>query len=390
MNFRKIAFLTEYDARNINRWSGTAFYMSKSLREAGFDVEYLGPLAERGQLLIKTLNFVYSAISKKHYLPQVEPVRLKSFARQAEEKLKNSDADIVLSPNMWPIAYLKTNRPVILWADCTFASMLNFYPYYSNLCKRSLRFGNLAEQKCLHKCSITVFASQWAAESAIRDYNVPPERVYVVPYGANIECNRTQADIEKLIEKRDFPPCRLLFIGKIWTRKGGDVAIEVARELNENGVPTEIYLVGSLPQDKKKLPEFVKPIGFIDKATEDGRRQFNELFEKSHFLIVPSRAEAYGIVFCEASSYGLPSIATNVGGIPTVVRDYINGKTFPLSAPPREYARYIKSLMENFEQYKHLARSSFNEFLTRLNWKTAVEHVKELIDKKLCKNEKEY
>lgn len=389
MSFRKIAFLTEYDARNVNRWSGTAFYMSKSFQEAGFEVEYLGPLAERGQFLIKTLNFIYSNFSKRRYLPQVEPIRLKSFARQAEKKLKKSDADIVLSPNMWTLAYLKTAKPVVLWADCTFASMVNFYPYYSNLCKRSYRFGNLAEQQCLSKCALAIFASQWAAESAIRDYNIPPEHVCVVPYGANIECNRTQADIENLIEKRNFPPCRLLFIGKIWTRKGGDIAIAVTEELNKNGIPTEIYLVGSLPQNKEKLQKFVKPVGFIDKATDEGRRQLNDLFEKSHFLIVPSRAEAYGIVFCEASSYGLPSIATNVGGIPTVVRDYINGKTFPLSAPPQEYARYINSLMTNYEQYKHMARSSFNEFLTRLNWKTAVEQVKELINRKLNKHEKE-
>lgn len=389
MSFRKIAFLTEYDARNVNRWSGTAFYMSKSFQEAGFEVEYLGPLAERGQFLIKTLNFIYSNFSKRRYLPQVEPIRLKSFARQAEKKLKNSDADIVLSPNMWTLAYLKTDKPVVLWADCTFASMVNFYPYYSNLCKRSYRFGNLDEQQCLNKCALAIFASQWAAESAIRDYNIPPEHVCVVPYGANIECNRTQADIEKLIEKRNFPPCRLLFIGKIWTRKGGDIAIAVAEELNKNGIPTEIYLVGSLPQNKEKLPRYVKPVGFIDKATDEGRRQLNDLFERSHFLIVPSRAEAYGIVFCEASSYGLPSIATNVGGIPTVVRDYINGKTFPLSAPPQEYARYIKSLMGNYEQYKHMARSSFNQFLTRLNWKTAAKQVKELINRKLNKHEKE-
>lgn len=380
MKIKKIAFLTHYDARDVNRWSGTAYYMSKTLSEYGFEVEYLGPLAERGQFVIKVLTRLYSVFSKKQYLPDAEPVRLKSFAAQAKKKLKNSNADVVLAPNMWSVAYLNTDKPIVLWADCTFASMVNFYPYYSNLCKKSLHDGDRAERQCLQKVRFAIFASQWAADSAMLHYGVEPPRVKVVPYGANIECNRTIADIQKIIDSRKYPPCKLLFIGKIWSRKGGDVAIAVAEELNKNGVPTELYLVGSLPRNPDRQPDFIKPIGFIDKTTESGKQKLNHLFEQSHFLIVPSRAEAFGIVFCEASSYGLPSLATNVGGIPTVIRDYFNGKTFPLSAPPSEYARFIKTMMENYDQYKNLSISSFNEYLTRLNWKVAVERVKEILN----------
>jgi len=73
-------------------------------------------------------------------------------------------------------------------------------------------------------------------------------------------------------------------------------------------------------------PEFVNVIGFVDKASADGYAMLNKPLEESHFMILPTFAEAYGIVFCEASSFGLPSIALKRGGVP--VKDHVNGLLF--------------------------------------------------------------
>ncbi|HON06934.1 MAG TPA: glycosyltransferase family 4 protein [Verrucomicrobiota bacterium] len=380
MNNRKIAFLTDYDARNINRWSGTAYFMSTTLEKSGFDVEYIGPLKENFQCYIKLLDFYYRNFSNKKYLALTEPLRLKSFAKQAQRKLKKINPDIILSPNLWSIAYLKSEKPVVLWADCTFAAMVDFYPYYTNLCRKSLNDGNRAETLNLNNCRLAIFASDWAARSAIEKYGANPEKVKVVPYGANIICNRTRDDILKLIEGRPKRPCKLLFIGKIWSRKGGDIAVDTAIKLNQLGLETELTLVGSLPGDVKNLPDFVKPIGFIDKSKPEGKQLIERLFAEAHFLILPSRAEAYGIVFCEANSFAVPCISTNVGGIPTVIKDGVNGKTFPLNASADDYANYLLTIMNNYDNYKPLALSSFNEYKTRLNWDSAVAKVKSLIE----------
>jgi glycosyltransferase involved in cell wall biosynthesis len=353
--------------------------MSQSLAQRGFDVEYVGPLQERFQLYIRCLNYFYKHFTRRRYFPFASPMRLKSFAFQARRRLEGLNYDVVVAPNMWGIAYLRIEKPVVLWADCTFGSMVDFYPDYTNLCARSLREGHRAEFKALQGCSLAVFASEWAAESAIGYYNVPKEKVKVVPYGANIICSRRLEDIERMIESRLRCCCKLLFIGKVWQRKGGEIAVEVAKELNRRGLETELALVGSLPDNADKLPAFIKPLGFIDKSKQKGKEQLERLFSESHFLIVPSRAEAYGIVFCEASSYGVPSIATDVGGIPTVVKEGVNGKRFSLTASVEEYASYIYSIMNNYEEYKKLAISSFIEYETRLNWKVASERFGQLI-----------
>ncbi|PLZ14562.1 hypothetical protein CBP17_03010 [Fischerella thermalis WC114] len=194
-----------------------------------------------------------------------------------------------------------------------------------------------------------------------------------------MECNRTYEDINNIVESKNTRSCRLLFIGVDWLRKGGDTALHVAKELNKSGLKTELIVVGSEPPTSETFPNYVKFIGFINKYTTEGIKQINELFCTSHFLIVPSRAETYGHVFCEANSFGLPSIATNVGGIPTIIKDGVNGKTFSVNSRVGEYSTYIASLISNYSEYKRLARSSFHEYKSRLSWEVAAKTAKQLI-----------
>ena len=116
------------------------------------------------------------------------------------------------------------------------------------------------------------------------------------------------------------------------------------------------------------LPDFVINHGFISKANQEGKEKLNNLMSKCHFLLLPTKAEAYGLVFCEANSFGLPSIATNVGGIPTIIKDNINGMTFNLTDTEESYANYIATVFCNYKEYEELAISSYNEYKTRLNW----------------------
>ncbi len=171
--------------------------------------------------------------------------------------------------------------------------------------------------------------------------------------------------------------CRLLFLGVDWHRKGGDIALAVAELLNQKGIRTELDIVGCYPP--RELPAFARCHGFISKKTEEGRNRLSGLMAGSHFLILPSRAECYGIVFAEASSFGLPSLATRVGGIPTAIHDGKNGQTFPLDEGPVKYCDYIETLLSSPQGYRALARSSFNEYSTRLNWSSAGKKVRDLM-----------
>jgi glycosyltransferase involved in cell wall biosynthesis len=69
-----------------------------------------------------------------------------------------------------------------------------------------------------------------------------------------------------------------------------------------------------------------------------------------------------------------------VGGVPTVVRDGKNGKTFPLEARASAYADYIADLFARPTDYEALALSSFAEYESRLNWAVAGRSVAALLE----------
>ena len=235
------------------------------------------------------------------------------------------------------------------------------------------------EKLALEKCDLAIYSSDWAAKSAVDFYRADPNKVKVVPFGANIEHDFKYDDIKQAIESRPSNICKLLFLGVDWLRKGGNTAYLIAKQLNQSGLKTELTVVGCQPQIDEPIPQFVKPKGFIKKSTLEGKKRLNKLILESHFLILPSLADCTPIAFPEANSFGVPSISRNVGGISTIIKDNINGKLFELDSDIDEYCIYIQELFLDYEKYKQLAFSSFNEYKTRLNWSVAGKTMKNLL-----------
>ncbi|AFZ56435.1 glycosyltransferase family 4 protein [Anabaena cylindrica FACHB-243] len=383
----KIAYVAVDDFLNKSSWTkhlqgrcAAEYYIAKNLTDESTYIDYISPLSKKFSLLTRAKWSLYNYIFHKKYYRWAEPIVVKNYAHQIEKKLKLLDTNIVLCPeNIVPIAYLNCHQPLVLWTDATLSSLINFYRHMENLCDENIKNIYTMEAEALNRCQLIIYTSKWAAEDAMQTYDIPASKIKVVPYGANLECDRTWEDIRVIVGSREENKCKLLFMGIDWLRKGGNTAFQVAKELNEAGLKTELIVVGCQPEINEPLPEFVKVIGFVDKYKTEGTETINRLLAESHFLILPSRAEAFGHVFCEASSFGLPSLASNIGGIPTVVRDNFNGKTFSLNADISEYSDYIIRLMTNYSEYQQLAYSSFEQYQSRLNWQVSVQTAKQLM-----------
>jgi glycosyltransferase involved in cell wall biosynthesis len=381
----KISYLTNYDAQNVRSWSGSPYYMSQSLKQIASDFVYIGPLRVTlpSKLMLRARQVSHKLIEGKRYVQDADLNILKQFAHQANKQLKNSNSDIIFSPVSYTLPYLECKQPLFFWADSTFAGMIDYYPSYSDLCKTSIRNGLAMEQAALNKCRLAFFSSDWAAENAVKHYQIERAKVKVIPYGANISSRRTLEEVKNLIDDRPANYCKLLFLGVNWERKGGDIVLAVAKELNHLGLRTELTIVGCHPPIDVDVPEYVSCLGFISKATKDGQERINQLLAESHFLIVPSRAECYGVVFCEANSFGIPCLATKTGGITTIIREDLNGETFDLNEGFKEYSDYILNKFTHYSEYKELALSAFGEYKSRLNWEVGAQSVKKIIAESL-------
>lgn len=383
----KIAYLTEYDVLNRAAWPKTqpglceaGYFLSKHLVDEATTLDYIGPLQKKNSLVTKVKWNLYRHLFKKDYYRWAEPLVVKDYAKQVEKKLASTHSEVVLCPeNVVPIAHLNCKQPIILWADSTLSSLVNFYPYMSNLCQETIQNVQKMEAAALDRCHLVIYASDWAAQSAVDTYGIDPSKVKVIPWGANLECSRTESDIQAFLKAKLSSSCKLLFFGVDWFRKGGNIALEVAKQLNASGLETELTVVGCRPISSEPLPEFVKPLGYISKFTQAGREQISQLLSTAHFLILPSQAECYGHVFCEANSFGVPCLATDVGGIPTVIQNGLNGRTFSSRADPSEYCAYITHLITKYGEYEQLALSSFQQYQSRLNWAIASQQFKQLL-----------
>src|SRR5579883_397527 len=368
----RVALLSSFDARHIGSWSGCSSHLVEALAKVpDVSLEFIGPLAHFSSPTFAWKRLFYR-LAGKTYLTAVHPDVLKSYASEAAAKLAQSHADFVLGLDAAPIAYLETTKPILYFWDSTFLGNLD-YPFFNTLAAESIRHGHQMEQLALTRFLYAVFASGWAVQTALDGYSVDRNKLKVVPLGANLECDRAAEDVRRIIDARDPKKCRLLFLGVDWIRKGGEIAYAVAKELNARGLDTTLTIAGCRPTIRGAAPAYLKCLGFINKLDRDNRKLIESLLSDSHFLIVPSSAESFGTVFCEASSFGTPSLARRVGGVGSAVRDGVNGKLFSKSASISEYCDYIIGLFRDYSQYKALALSAFEEYRSRLNWERTSE-----------------
>jgi glycosyltransferase involved in cell wall biosynthesis len=376
----KIACVTYYDAMDPRSFGGRVYYSLQALRQNVAAMHFIGPLSHPWFVpMIYLKREYYRRIQGLNYNPRRDRRMVMNYGSQISRRLRDVDAEIIfspMSPNSQPIAYLKAKQPIVIWTDATFAGLIDFLPYLRRdfFCTETLRDGIEVERMALSRAALVIYYSEWAAQSAFRFYGLEPAKVRVIPPGPARDVTINFEEAKQSVRARPKDRCRLLFVGMDWARKGGATAIEVARRLNATGLATELVVVGSEPPDKP-LPEFVRALGYIDPASKDGRAELDQLYRTSHFMIVPTQADPLGLVFIEASAFALPSIATDVGGVPEVVRSGVNGATFPLSADPDKYCAYIEDMFSHYYRYEQLALSAFGEFQTRLNNQTAAASV---------------
>lgn len=250
--------------------------------------------------------------------------------------------------------------------------MIDYYSDFSH--PLSQREGNLLEQRAISKAKKLIYSSDWAAQSAIKDYGAPPEKVHIIPFGANLDWI---SPIPANRERKD-QRCNLLFIGKDWQRKGGDLVLAALEKLEELGIPAQLAIVGCQPPGK--LPgNKIRVIPYLNKNRDEDARLLEQLFFEADFFVLPTRADCSPIVMAEANAFGLPVISTYTGGLPTIIRDGVNGYLLPLTATGEDFAKVISTVFRDEKKYLELRATSRQEYENRLNWNVWTQRVADVI-----------
>jgi len=372
----KIAFLTSLAPDDRRSWSGTIYHIAQALQKYCGEVSYIGPIDLKEMLVGKAIHKTTQMLLKKNYMYHCSFLFSKKYGKVASKLITGQLFDVIVAPSgTREIAFLNTNIPILLIEDATFALLHNYHQNFSNLLSRSVYETNAVQDLGIQKASLALYSSEWAARSAIEDYHADTRKVHVVPFGANFE---TPPPIEVLHQRKRSDICRLLFVGVNWERKGGDIAFETLVKLEEMGIPAELTVCGCVPP-KTFTHEKMKVIPFLNKNDANQRKELEQLYITSDFLLFPTRNECYGIVVCEASAFGLPVVATNTGGVAGAISEGKNGFLMPYDAGGAEYAQLIAQVYQDEPCYAALVQSSRVVFDEKLNWDAWGSAVKQLL-----------
>ena len=373
----RIAYVTTFDASDVHQWSGLGKHIFKCLESQGVDLVPVGSFKEYSDPWILHKRIYYNKIVRRGvFFSNRDTTVLKALGKAVAGRLRDLEIDAVFSPGTLPLSYLDIDKPIFFWTDATFTGLADFYSDLKNASRETMESGKKAEQGALSRCRAAIYSSQWAADTALENYQVAASKVHVVPFGANIEVDRNEDDIEKLVDQKHLP-CRLLFFGVDWERKGGKYAVALAEALNRRGIATELIVLGCVPPEP--MPDFVKVVGFVSKSTPEGRREIDRYLQEAHFLVLPSLADCAPVVVTEVNSFGMPALTSDVAGFKTLVRQGINGYVFSLPDYVEAAAERVAGLMGNLSPFREMALTSFREYQNRLNWKTAGKQVLEIL-----------
>lgn len=365
MKYKKMIVLSLNNPLDATTWSGIPYFMIKALsRYYSIETIYLkNKLAEKFiKVLLKLFSLFIKGVYDSSHSRMLSVYYGRYFSNQLK-KLNAKDAIIVAPAGSSILAYLRTDIPIVYISDATFNRMIDYYPNFSGLSEISIKEGNEIERNAIRKSKISAFASEWAAQSAINDYQGKSDKVFVIPFGANIK-----EPIYNITQKSDISKkCYLLFLGVNWHRKGGDVVYQTFKDLKNKGYNVHLTICGCVPPFKIN-DTGVEVIPFLNKNNNADYQRFVELMKRTHWLILPTKAECYGIVFCEASAYSVPSVTFNTGGVSSAVYDGVNGKLLDVSSTHKEYAEIIEYYICNKEEYIKLSESSYKIYKEKLNW----------------------
>lgn len=171
-------------------------------------------------------------------------------------------------------------------------------------------------EKCFDKCQyLVVLSEEWKEKIAIVKTDTPT--VVIENYSViHKDCLRKKTNEIK----------QILFLGFLTELKGCFDIPEIIEKVIQQCDKIKVILAGSGEDEKiqevlkkKKLEKYFVFPGWVKKEEKE------ELLKTSNLFLLPSYTEAMPMSILEAMGYGLPIIASNVGGIPQLVEDGENG-----------------------------------------------------------------
>src|SRR5881398_2845910 len=213
----------------------------------------------------------------------------------------------------------------------------------------------------------TVFINSEEYRQSWIKHGLDPSKLKIFPRGLDTELFHPARREPAFFER--FGACngevRLLYVGRISREKDLDLLAAAYRQLRDEGLPVQLFIVGHGPCSEafaKSLPE----------AFFTGYLRGNELaaaYASADIFVFPSTTDTFGNVIIEAQASGVPVVVSDSGGPKELVEDHTNGLVTK-SHDVDDFTRAVRALVVDpqlRQQMGHRARNSVID----LSWPSA-------------------
>lgn len=240
---------------------------------------------------------------------------------------------------------------------------------------------------------ILVSSEDYAATSALAKIEGGMNRVEVHPFGIDLYRFRPGKDasfLQQMGARSDVPT--FVFVGGLDSAhhfKGLSVLIEAFDQLSH--LPWQALIVGN----GNLRPSFeanVRARGLHDRVLFLGNvadRDLPRVYRSSDIHVFPStrRAEAFGLVALEAAASGIPTIASSLPGVRTVVQDGNTG----LLVPPENVDELVKAmqlLLERPDVRDRFGAAAREHAQQRFAWEPLIDQLEQTYSSVLTQQSK--
>ncbi|HHW78622.1 MAG TPA: glycosyltransferase family 4 protein [Xanthomonadaceae bacterium] len=227
-----------------------------------------------------------------------------------------------------------------------------------------------AEAAGCHNASVVIAVSHFLADELRRIYQVPNEKIHIVPNGVNYHAFDGFLDPAEVKGRYGIAPLAptIFSPGRMTVQKGMDMLVEAVPMVLASYPETRFVISGEGPE-KDAVVRRAYEVGASGAMVFLGhmpRWQYIDLMRACDILAVPSRNEPFGIVVLEAWAAGKPVVATTAGGPREFVWHDVNG--FLVDANAGGMAHGIGSLLADHDHCRVLGANGRRAVEEKFNW----------------------
>ena len=365
----KIIYACEWDKNKENTWSGTTYSLLNSIKNKAIvenlDLSLNFPIKLVDKALgLRVIN------GKISFVNTLNTFKGDFFQKKVNNALKGNNNDVILQIG----DYGKCKNQSYIYQDLSVDSLIYFRSNYPELFKYS-GYENISDKQLnrrskqqyeIYKSSQGILTmSKWLANNLVEYTGIPKEKVHWVGAGINLDKNNINPS-----KKNNR---RILFVGRDFKRKGGDLTYDAFKILKYKYMKdAELYVAGpnNWPLDEK-----------IDGVTFLGNLSYSDLskyFNLCDIFCLPSRFEAYGLVFIEALTYGLPCIARNEFEMKEFIENSENGYLID-DDNAEKLAKLMNDLLTN-ERIKNNVIEKRDYYISKYSWDSVSDRIINIIN----------